>query len=116
MTDGQPVRGRALLWLVAGFTAWGAGFVLLYGFHAIGCRAGWGGEGYLTPLRIVLAGIWIVHLAIAVALYPLLRRASRRWRAGAGGFLRGAAALVTIAALAATAWTGAPVLFLDLCR
>lgn len=118
MSAADRVSGLNLLWLVAGFTVWSSGFVLLYGVHAIGCRAGWPGVelGPLTVQRAVLLAIWAVHLAAGWALFVPLRGVAKRWTGPAGDFLKGASVLVTLAALVSTLWIGAPVLFLETCR
>lgn len=113
----RPVRGLDLIWLVAGFTLWGAGFSALYGLHAIGCRAGWE-ETMLGPLsanRIVLIITYLAHAALGAALYLPLARLAARWEGPAAGMLHRAAAILTVAAVISTLWTGAPVLLLEAC-
>lgn len=113
----RRVRGPDLLWLVAGFTVWAAGFSALYGLHAVGCRAGWE-EAALAGLsanRIVLLVTYIGHVALGAALWFPLDRMARRWEGPSAETLRRAAIMVTIAAVVSTLWTGAPVLFLETC-
>lgn len=113
----RNVRGPDLIWLVAGFTLWAAGFSALYGIHAVGCRAGWEEAmlGALPANRIVLIVIYAVHIALGAALYVPLARIAARWEGPAADTVRRAAIILTLAAVVATVWTGAPVLFLEPC-
>lgn len=113
----RTVRGPDLIWLLAGFTVWGAGFSALYGVHAIGCRAGWEEAmlGALSANRIVLIVIYVFHIVLGSALYFPLARIAARWERLPGRMVRRAAIILTLAAVAATVWTGAPVLFLETC-
>lgn len=117
MSAARPIPAAHILWLVAGFAIWSSGFVLLYGVHALGCRAGWTGMefGPLSVQRVVLLAIWIAHIAAGLALFAPLRVAARRWNGGAGRFLNAASVAVTAAAVVSTVWIGAPVLFLAVC-
>lgn len=113
----RPVSGLHIAWLVAGFTVWSSGFVLLYGLHALGCRWGWE-ETLLGPVtlnRAVLIGIYIAHILAGAALWFPLQSAARGWPGKTGAFLKTASAMLTVAALVSTIWIGAPVLFLATC-
>lgn len=113
----RRVRGPDLIWLVAGFTLWGAGFSALYGLHAVGCRAGWEEAAFagLSVNRIVLLLTYIGHVALGAALWFPLDRIARRWQGPSADTVRRVAIMVTIAAVISTLWTGAPVLFLETC-
>lgn len=118
MTGGmRQVRGLDLFWLVAGFTLWAAGFSALYALHAVGCRAGWDETmlGGLSAHRIGLLVTYLAHAGLGAALWFPLTRIATHWDGPSAGTLRRAAILVTIAAVIATLWTGAPVLFLQAC-
>jgi len=72
-----------LLTLAAGFTAWAAGFVVIYGMQGLGCSYGWDmiALGPISLLRAILialtvAGTLITYL-LARALGALSR--SRDW-------------------------------------
>ena len=47
---------RALILLVAGFTAWSAAFVAIYGLQALGCAYGWPNH------RAILIGAYLLSL------------------------------------------------------
>lgn len=115
-TDSR-IPAAHILWLVAGFTVWSSGFVLVYGVHALGCRAGWTGMeiGPMTVQRAVLLAIWATHIAAGLALFAPLNALAGSWTGPAGDFLRRAAILVTLAAAGASVWTGAPLSFLAAC-
>jgi len=113
----RRVRGTDLVWLVAGFTVWAAGFSALYGLHAVGCRAGWEDAGVagLSTNRIMLLAAYLGHAALGAALWFPLVRIAARWEGHSARTVRRVAAMVTLAAVASTLWTGAPVLFLETC-
>jgi hypothetical protein len=109
-----PARGRDLALLALGFTIWSAMFVALYGGHALGCAHGWHhlALGPTTLLRAILAGLFLVGLAATAALSVwTLRRAAHD-----ASMLPVAAAGTSLAALVATALTGAPAMTLRLCQ
>ncbi|KPP82381.1 MAG: hypothetical protein HLUCCA04_06475 [Oceanicaulis sp. HLUCCA04] len=114
----RRVRGTDLVWLVAGFTVWAAGFSAVYGLHAVGCRAGWEEAGFagLSANRIVLLAAYLGHSALGAALYFPLVRIAARWEGLSARTIRQTAIMVTLAAVISTLWTGAPVLFLETCR
>ena len=108
-----PVKGpAALLWLLLGFTVWSAAFLGLYILHALGCEWGWQARevGGISLLRLVLLATWALHLGLAV----LVAMAARRLRSETT-FLLSTAFALAVAAVAATAWSGLPVLALPLC-
>ena len=108
----------ALVWFVAGFGIWAVCFALLYGLQAVGCEWGWheATVGPATVQAIVLAVILAGHLAVLAILSAV---AWRWWSEATDGaasrFLRGSAAVLTAAALAATLWTGLPAVLLPAC-
>jgi hypothetical protein len=110
-----PLRFQPLL-LVAGFVIWSSAFVVLYGLNGLGCEAGWHqrGVGPVSLLRAVLLASWVVHLLAFIPLAQVVRGLSQS-DDGPRRFYRPAAIGVTIAALAATIWTGAPVAVLSAC-
>jgi hypothetical protein len=108
MTDPRS----APLMLAAGFAIWAACFVALYAVNAIGCELGWHGRtaGPLSMLRLILLSIWLGHLAVFAPLLAALRRRTEppdRWQRVVLG--------CTLAAGAATLWTGLPVLTASAC-
>lgn len=113
----RKVRGPDLIWLVAGFTIWAAGFSVLYGLHAVGCRAGWEEAAIagLSANRILLLVAYLGHAVLGAALWFPLDRIARRWEGPAADTTRRVAVMVTLAAVISTLWTGAPVLFLEAC-
>lgn len=113
----RPVRAHDLVWLAAGFSVWAGGFAALYALHAIGCRAGWEEMDFagLSMNRWALTGVYLAHIAAGAALYLPLRAMAGRWQGESAGTLRRAAVALTLAALASTIWTGAPLLVLDGC-
>ncbi|TRO90546.1 hypothetical protein FKB34_14200 [Glycocaulis profundi] len=114
----RPVSGLHLIWLVAGFSVWASGFILLYGLHALGCRWGWEEAAFLGGIsvnRAVLIGVYLAHIAAGAALWLPLHAAAKRWPGEGGVFLKSASVLLTVAAVVSTIWIGAPVLFLAAC-
>lgn len=98
-----------LLLVAAGFVIWASAFTLLYAGLSVGCMAGWQSEviAGVTLLRAVLLAIWSAHLAALGALLIYCVRLGRRSANRTFGFLRRAAIGSTMAAIAATVWTGA---------
>lgn len=97
--------------LVAGFALWSLAFAALYGSHGALCAfEADGGPG----ARVVLLRIWV---AILFAHTGLVVWFLRRWRVSPEGlrFIRLVSAVLSIAAMAATMWTGLPVATLTLC-
>ncbi len=102
---------RQLWWLVYGFAVWGAGFVTIYGIHALGCAYGWS----LPTHRLVMGGLLGVHLAVLGAGLVLARRVD--WAGtGDGVLIERATVWTLLAAIVATIATFAPpALFLTVC-
>jgi hypothetical protein len=96
---------RALILLIAGFTAWSVAFVVLYGLQALGCAYGW------PYHRAVLIG------AYGISLVPLLWLAMQRVTAEdeAASALGIAAVWANRAALAASVLVFLPVTFASAC-
>lgn len=72
-----------LLTLAAGFTAWAAGFVLIYGLQGLGCSYGWDmiELGPISLLRAVLIALTLMGTLITYLLargLAALHR-SREW-------------------------------------
>jgi hypothetical protein len=96
---------RALILLVAGFTAWSVAFVVLYGLQALGCAYGW---PYHRAILISAYGI---------SLVPLIWLALQKVRDGgeAASSLGIAAVWANRAALAAGVLVFLPVTFASAC-
>jgi hypothetical protein len=109
-----PAKSSDLLLLPAGFVVWGSAFIALYGLNGAGCALAWDGMtlGPISGLRLALIVTWIIHVAAVICL---VRITALRRGAGKGVLANGSFAL-SIAALVATLGTGAPALFLSLCR
>ncbi|NEW89353.1 hypothetical protein DU475_19090 [Rhodopseudomonas sp. WA056] len=97
-----------LLLIPAGFVIWASAFTLLYAALSLGCVAGWQSEviAGMTPVRLVLLVVWLVHLAALIVLLIYCVHLRHRSADRTFGFLRRAAIGSTVAALAATVWTG----------
>jgi hypothetical protein len=99
--------------LAAGFALWSLAFIALYGAHGLLCSPSvWslsdGGK------RAFLVGIWLaLMLAQGVLIYWFILRL--RAATAALRFIRLTSLSLAIAALAATAWIGLPVVTLHLC-
>ncbi len=112
MTLSTALRARRLVVMVDGLIVWSSCFVLLYATLSVGCRFDIGG------LRVLLAGVWLIHLAIIVWLGLRTRRA---WNAltkdapDSQRFLLATTGLVQIVAAIATILIGFPVLILPPC-
>lgn len=55
---------RALILLVAGFTIWSAGFVLVYALQALGCAYGWPQHRLIVLVAGIASLVPIVVLSI----------------------------------------------------
>lgn len=90
----------------AAFAVWASALTLLYVVQALGCRFGWDGD---LPLhQAALFAVWVVHLVPLALLLAALRQAEVPMRRTAIG--------ATVAALAATLWTGLPLFLASACR
>lgn len=100
-----------LLGTTGSLLVWASSFVVLYAGLALGCEAGWHARTWAGAnlLTLALALAWLAHLVVLGALW---RRFGRWPRAGR---LRWLARVLTATALAATVWTGWPLLALPPC-
>lgn len=121
MTDKHPRAGRILL-LIAGFTAWSAAFVTLYGLQATGCRLGWHHSalaGGLILHRVVLVAVFLLFLAgmagLTWWLFLRLRETRELRPQGAKVFIDSVSLHASIAALGATVFCFAGVFWLTAC-
>lgn len=96
---------RALILLIAGFTAWSFGFVLLYGLQALGCAYDWPAH------RAILIAAYIVTLAPLAWLSLIKVRAEGE----PASVLALSALWANRAALAAGVLTFFPVTFASAC-
>ncbi|KQP43167.1 hypothetical protein [Pseudorhodoferax sp. Leaf274] len=108
-TAPAPSPVRWLLGTTAGLLVWASSFVVLYAGLTLGCEAGWharrlAGANLLT---VALAMAWLAHLVALAALW--------RWFGGWTEPLRRLARVLTAVALAATVFTGWPLLALPPC-
>ena len=113
-------RPSVLLWAILGFLVWASAFAALHGTHAVTCPDSlWMVEVLgMRPYRALLAGLWLLHLAIVIWLLAAGRRRFRATDAEPAGLDRFAYVLVvfsTIAAAVATFWIGFPVVLLSTC-
>lgn len=107
MPTSRPIHW--LLGCTAGLLLWASSFVVLYAGLTLGCEAGWH-AGRLAGLNLLtgaLALAWLVHLLALAALW--------RWFGGWAEPLRRLARVLTAVAVAATVWTGWPLLALPPC-
>lgn len=115
----MPSGPTALLLMSTGFIVWAISFVVLYSGLSLGCLTETTPEqrSTLGSVNLWLAVFWLAHVAILVWL---LRRA---WRLrtdpdalpAARRFAIRATRYLTAAALFATVWIGAPIVFLPPC-
>lgn len=116
MTAGGKAR---ILYLVLGFTLWGAAFLTLYAVQAVGCAAGWDGVQIAgtSALRLVLIALFLVFSLLAFGLVKWIE--ARRARTPRGRrvriFLTRTGYLAAAAALGATLLVFAPVFFASAC-
>lgn len=98
--------------VVAGLVVWSLAFVVFYGVQGTGCALGWDRTpiGPISVLRLSLLLLWLLHLAAVAGLAAWTWRRRR-----AGGFYRDAGFTLSLAALAATFGTGAPILIATMC-
>lgn len=90
---------------VAGYVVWAVSFVAIYGLQGIACEMPWS-DGLRRGLLI---GLWALFCALAAVPVALMRRTEMP---GAWSPIGWAA---NLSALAATVWTGMPVLFATTC-
>jgi hypothetical protein len=115
----RPLR---LLGASAGFIVWSSAVVLLYAGLSLGCEAGLQTRplAWTNVLTVLLAGIWIVHLAALIGLqwYSLAlwhRDFVTENTPDTARFLGGITCLITAAALISTFVVGFPLLMLPPC-
>lgn len=101
----SPTHARndyaALLFLLAGFSLWAAGFVLLYALQVLGCAYGWPAH---RAILVSAFGAVLVPLALLARLRPK-----------SSGPLAPVALWLNRAALAAGVLTFLPVVFASTC-
>lgn len=119
MIDARPGGKLLLLSLAAGFSLWAIAFVVLYAMLSVGCAFGWDEAGVVLGLslqRLQLLLLIGIFLALHVALVIRLSVRQRRSGAATDRFLRSAARLAAIAALAASLFTYFGAVFLTTCN
>lgn len=106
-----------LMPLIAGFTIWSLGFVALYGLNAVGCAMGWHvlGSDPFTPQRLMLVAVFLATLAGVGALAFAQGRQVRMHPQGREALILRAGYWASLAALASTLFTFAPVFVLSTC-
>ncbi|ALA16852.1 MULTISPECIES: hypothetical protein [Chelatococcus] len=108
MIDATSRRTVLLLSLAAGFGLWAVAFVVLYAMLSVGCAFGWDRGSLVLGLslqRLQLLLLLGIFLALHVALVVGLKARQSRADAATDRFLRSAARLAAIAALAASVFT-----------
>ena len=100
----SQVDRRAFLHLLAGFTIWSLGFVVLYALQALGCAYGWSNHR-----------LWLI-IAYGLTLVPLAWFALQRPVGDGRTTLAISAVWANRAALAAGVLTFLPVTFATLCQ
>lgn len=104
-----------LLGLVAPFLLWGLAFVVLYAGHGLVCGLGLDAGGGAGGVRAALSALLIFFLA---AHGWLAWWFWKRWRSGDTPplrFIRLVSFILAVGAATTTAWTGFPVLVLNIC-
>ena len=99
----NAIHPMALVNLVAGYTVWSSGCVVLYGLQALGCAYGWSNHR-----------LWLI-LAYLITLVPLAYLALRPLDSDRGNTLSVAALWANRAALGAGILTFLPVIFVTIC-
>ncbi len=108
-----------LLLLTAGLVIWSSAFVALYAALSVGCAFGWEAVriGPFSLQRLVLVGLWLVHLGLVAGLVLWMWKRARRSPDGDGlaGFLGRTSLWAGLVALAVTLVNYAPILGLSAC-
>jgi hypothetical protein len=108
-----------LVLIGAGFAAWGAIFVGMYGAQALGCRLDWGSiqiTSALTLQRLAQIILYLVGLAATLGLWMRLRSLTDAPAVSATDrFTRKVSAWGGLAALGAVAFSFAGALWLSAC-
>ena len=111
--------GANLLLLIAGMMIWSSAFVMLYAGLSIGCVFGWHvmALGPISLLRVVLIGVWLLHLALIAGLLFWTHRRKRVAEEGIEieTFFAGNVFVATVVAGVVTVINYAPILGLSLC-
>ncbi len=108
----RPVPPGQLWWLLAGFAVWCSALVALYAVHAVGCAFAWPAG----PLRLGLALMLLVHLAVIGWMWRSLDGADAGVDSGrTGAFLRAVIVWTVAAAFVTTILTLGPPLLLTAC-
>jgi hypothetical protein len=119
MTGTRPPARHVLL-LIAGFTAWGAAFVVVYGIQATGCRLGWQHSAIMDGMVLQRAVLIAAFLACVTGTAALTWWLFARWRQtedrhGPAHFLEGVSFLASLAAFGATVFCFVGVFWLTAC-
>ncbi|AHB49246.1 hypothetical protein W911_13815 [Hyphomicrobium nitrativorans NL23] len=105
--------------VAAGFVAWAAVFVVIYGMQAVGCRLAWHEVelfGSISLQRLQQISLYAVGLVVSFVLYRHLSSERRRTPSDAtAGFLARVSTYGALAAFAAVAISFAGVLWLSTC-
>lgn len=110
----QHPSSRPARWMfgaTSGLLLWASSFVVLYAGLSLGCEAGWHARTLagINLLTLALVAGWAAHLLALAALWWWLGRGSP------DGLQRWLSRVLTGVALAATVWTGWPLLALPPC-
>ena len=110
----EPHPSHPARWLfgaTGGLLLWASSFVVSYAGLSLGCEAGWHARTMagINLLTAALVAAWLAHLLALAALWKWLAR----WPQD--GMQRWLARVLTAVALAATVWTGWPLLALPPC-
>jgi len=116
---GRPASQALDLALIpAGFAVWSAAFIALYGLLGLGCAYRWHElmAGPASLLRLALGGVWIGFILAGAALAFWSHRRLGGDLGQGRSMLRFTAYASALAALAATALTGLPILAVTMCQ
>ena len=105
---------RPTLWLCGGLLLWCSAFVWLYAALSIGCAA-----SLNRGLTATLLTIWLLHLALGIALHGLSWRRAKALPADAVAsrrFLASASVWLMAVGWIGTLFLGWPILLLDPCQ
>jgi hypothetical protein len=111
--------GWSIALVAAGFTAWSAIFLLIYGMQAVGCRLAWDNVelfGAVSLQRLLQIVLYLAALAGTTALYIWLRDSPHiAARQPTSAFLKEVSDLGALAALGAVAFCFWGVFWLTAC-
>ena len=112
-------RNRLLLVAPAGWFVWAACFAVLYLVQGLGCHSSMQIPNVLgfNGLNVVLAALWIGHMALIAGLEVLAVRGSTQVAAAhePHDFLRRLTRINNLTSFTATLWIGFPVVLLSPC-